>query len=483
MPTFDDLLEHIGEFNLFQKQTFFILCFISAAFSPVYVGIVFFGLVPKHRCRAPGVSELSARCDWSLDEEIRLTVPGLGGSNETWFESQCRRYDVDWNDTALGCTDPLSHFTSYNRSSIQLTTCTDGWVYNTSGSSIVTEIWKKTMSSYHYLHKCNVWDAHGLCSILHTSRDIAHDPRTGQQGMLAIRLYSHCRICRIKPEEDCWYCLPSRFHCGTSYTLGYGICNPTLANLADCSYCAKFLLPALLLSLQSADAACENEKQTPAFLDMVRTPQIRKYTFILMYIWFSCAVLYQGLIMHMGIAGGDIYFDFFISALTEFPAAIIILLTVDRVGRRYPWAIGSFVAGVACLINAFIPHGLDWLKVTMAYFSRMGITLSYEMICLVNAELYPTFIRNLGIMVCSSMCDLGGIITPFLVYRLAEVWHELPLVVFAAVGMTAGGLVLLLPETKGKALPETVEDAENLHRQKKINTERVTYLEVRTSDV
>ena len=33
-------------------------------------------------------------------------------------------------------------------------------------------------------------------------------------------------------------------------------------------------------------------------------------------------------------------------------------------------------------------------------------------------------------MVCSSLCDLGGVLTPFLVFRLMEVWQGSPLILF-----------------------------------------------------
>ena len=33
-------------------------------------------------------------------------------------------------------------------------------------------------------------------------------------------------------------------------------------------------------------------------------------------------------------------------------------------------------------------------------------------------------------MVCSSLCDVGGILTPFLVFRLMEVWQGSPLILF-----------------------------------------------------
>lgn len=138
MPSVDDVLEQIGEFGWFQKRTFLLLCFISIILAPIYVGIVFLGFTPDHHCRSPGVAELSRRCGWSPEEELNYTVPGLGEADGA-FLRQCMRYEVDWNQSSLSCVDPLASLAP-NRSHLPLSPCEHGWVYDTPGSSIVTEV-------------------------------------------------------------------------------------------------------------------------------------------------------------------------------------------------------------------------------------------------------------------------------------------------------------------------------------------------------
>uniref|UniRef100_A0A6Q2XXR9 Solute carrier family 22 member 3 n=1 Tax=Esox lucius TaxID=8010 RepID=A0A6Q2XXR9_ESOLU len=200
---------------------------------------------------------------------------------------------------------------------------------------------------------------------------------------------------------------------------------------------------------------------TASFMDLIRTPKMRKHTFILSFNWFTSAVVYQGLIMRLGILGGNVYIDFLISGLVEFPAAFLILLTIDRIGRRLPFATANIVAGASCIITAMIPESMFWFKTAVACIGRLGITMTFEMVVFVNTELYPTFVRNLGVSVCSTLCDIGGIVAPFLLYRLAAIWLELPLIIFGVLAFVAGALVLLLPETRGVPLPETIDDIES----------------------
>ncbi|XP_004674228.1 PREDICTED: solute carrier family 22 member 1 [Condylura cristata] len=223
------------------------------------------------------------------------------------------------------------------------------------------------------------------------------------------------------------------------------------------------------------------EKLRPALADLFRTRRLRRYTCILMYLWFTSSVLYQGLIMHMGATSENLYLDFLYSALVEFPASVIMLFAMNHVGRLSLLATSNLVAGVACFVMPFTAHGQHWLSITAACVGRMGITIVFQMVCLVNAEIYPTFIRSLGLMVCSSLCDVGGVIAPFLVFRLMDVWQGLPLILFGVLGLVAGGVTPLLPETKGVTLPETIEDAESLGRKVKPQANKI-YLQVRSAD-
>ena len=63
----------------------------------------------------------------------------------------------------------------------------------------------------------------------------------------------------------------------------------------------------------------------------------------------------------------------------------------------------------------------------------------------------------------SSLCGrIGGIIAPFIAYS-SVVWTPLPLIIMGAGALAGGVLVFIfLPETLGKKLPETMEDALHL---------------------
>ncbi|KFP79512.1 Solute carrier family 22 member 3 [Acanthisitta chloris] len=215
------------------------------------------------------------------------------------------------------------------------------------------------------------------------------------------------------------------------------------------------------LSPHYSEITISNEEvSNPSFLDLVRTPQMRRCTLILMYAWFTSALIYQGLVMRLGIVGGNLYLDFFISGAVELPAAFLIIVTIDRIGRRLPFAISNIVAGIACLITAFLPEDIPWLKTTVATLGRLSITIAFEVVYLVNSELYPTTLRNFGVSLCSSLCDLGIFMTMDIVLSVTLYFCQIPSLSILAVA--CGLLVLLLPETKGIPLPETVEDVEQL---------------------
>uniref|UniRef100_A0A3B4X0Y7 Solute carrier family 22 member 3 n=1 Tax=Seriola lalandi dorsalis TaxID=1841481 RepID=A0A3B4X0Y7_SERLL len=508
MTTFDDILEEAGKFGRCQKRIFALLCMVSMPWAGVYVGIVFQGFTPDHWCRDSAVVERRQACGWSLADSRRLTVP-LVNSSGVLQQSSCEQYKVDWNSTGLTCdTQEL------DLSKTPTTACKEGWEYDYEGrQSFVTENYQNNSSWFQgklvvgpdrFGRKMSFLMSNLLNGIAGILVAVAPDYvsllifRTlygfGVKGGWVAGYVLITEIVGVEYRRTVGVLYQMFFSVGILLLplLAYFITDWRWLQVVITVPYIIFLSyywfipesPRWLLSQNkktqavkiTEDMAKENKRtlsknietlkddnadsSTASFMDLIRTPKMRKHTFILSYNWFTSAVVYQGLIMRLGILGGDVYIDFLISGLVEFPAAFLILFTIERIGRRLPFASANIVAGASCFITAFIPDSMFWFKTVVACIGRLGITMAFEMVVFVNTELYPTFVRNLGVSVCSTLCDVGGIVAPFLLYRLAVIWLELPLIIFGSLAFLAGGLVLLLPETRGVPLPDTIDDIE-----------------------
>ncbi|KAK5852636.1 hypothetical protein PBY51_006488 [Eleginops maclovinus] len=528
MATFDDLLEQAGAFGHCQKRVFAMLCLLSLPLSGVYVGIVFQGFTPDHWCRDPALAERRQACGWSQAEARRLMAPIVNSSGSVQ-PSSCERYEVDWNKTTLSC-DPLqlnlsktapckdgweyeyegrkSFVTEFNL------VCSDAWYVDMYQSTVNVGFLAGSFAFGFFADRFGRNMSFLVSNILNAVAGMVLAFAPNFISILVLRallgfgvkggwMSTYVLLTEIVGVEY-------RRTVGILYQMLFSIGNLVIPLLAfyitdwrwlQVAFTAPYILfisfywfipesPRWLISRNNSAKALEitqaiakeNKRNLTHFetltdvegdcssaslMDLFRTPNMRKHTLILMFNWFTTAVVYQGLIMRLGITGGNIYIDFLISGLVEIPAALFILFTIERIGRRIPFASANIVAGAACLITAFIPDSMFWFKMVVACIGRLGITVAFEMVVFVNTELYPTIIRNLGVAVCSTLCDIGGIVSPFLLYRLAAIWLELPLIIFGVVAFIAGGLVLLLPETKGVPLPDTIEDIEFPNKKKK----------------
>ena len=85
------------------------------------------------------------------------------------------------------------------------------------------------------------------------------------------------------------------------------------------------------------------------------------------------------------------------------------------------------------------------------------ITASFAMVYQYATEIFPTVVRNAGLGSCSFFSRIGSIIAPFIGREVALLSPIAPLLIFGITSVLAGLLTLLLPETKDRLSPDTIQ--------------------------
>ncbi|XP_059488861.1 organic cation transporter protein-like [Neocloeon triangulifer] len=189
--------------------------------------------------------------------------------------------------------------------------------------------------------------------------------------------------------------------------------------------------------------------------------------FICFYCWIVITFNYYGLALNsINLAGtDDQYVNYIVSAVVDMPANVLSWLGMSKIGRKKTLSISFIISGLACFFNPFIPEDATEIRLSLYLLGKLSIAASFGCIYMINAEIFPTKLRTSLLGLCSMVGRLGNILAPF-TPLLTKYSKYLPLTIFGVMALVAGGLAFLLPETKGRPLPVTVKDAENLGKKK-----------------
>lgn len=93
----------------------------------------------------------------------------------------------------------------------------------------------------------------------------------------------------------------------------------------------------------------------------------------------------------------------------------------------------------------------------LANIGKFGLTAAFAIEYLYAAEIFPTELRGSGIGSSSMFSRFGGILAPIIGGYLGGINLIIPIIIFTVLSFLAGFVTLFLPETKGRILPDTVE--------------------------
>uniref|UniRef100_F7EKA1 Solute carrier family 22 member 16 n=2 Tax=Monodelphis domestica TaxID=13616 RepID=F7EKA1_MONDO len=195
---------------------------------------------------------------------------------------------------------------------------------------------------------------------------------------------------------------------------------------------------------------------------------IAKRTLTVWLTWFTGSLGYYVFSLSSVNLGGNEYLNLFLIGAVELPAYAFACIGMDNVGRRNTLTPFLICSGLICMVIMLIPQHCSVLNVLANMAGKFAIGVAFGLIYLYTAELYPTFIRSLAVGSGSMLCRVGSVIAPFCVY-LTSVWVFMPQLLVGIMAFLTGMLTLMLPETLGKPLTNTWEEAEDLGAKKVIS--------------
>ncbi|XP_008049353.1 solute carrier family 22 member 11 [Carlito syrichta] len=221
----------------------------------------------------------------------------------------------------------------------------------------------------------------------------------------------------------------------------------------------KTLTIEVLMSSMEEEAASAKDQRS--VLDLLRVPTLRRRIWTMLVVSFSMMFSYYGLVLDLQSLGRDIFLLQTLFGAVDFLGRGATTFLLSVLGRRTLLASFQTTAGLSILANVLVPQDLQTVRVGFAVLAKGCFGVSTMCFSIYKAELVPTPLRMTVDGFLLSLGRLGAMVGPLIMMTRPA----LPLLSPLSYGILpiASSLLalLLLPETGGLPLPDTIQDLES----------------------
>lgn len=243
------------------------------------------------------------------------------------------------------------------------------------------------------------------------------------------------------------------------WLLSQGRINDAVEKVLSIGRINKKRIPDDLIERYKISANKSDPDKSATVLDIFRRPILRKILFWVCIEFMCCTIIFDALLRSIGALAFNFFLSFTLLSLTEFPSLLIVSFTLDLTGRKWITVTMMFCCSIFSLLTAFVPNSV--VSVLCAIIARFGVNICYTVTLQWAAEMLPTPVRGSGSSIVQICGYIATVISPYIVY-LKVYMPVLPLIIVGGIAGIGTIAAIFLPETAGKNMPQTFEEAEDL---------------------
>ncbi|CAN6938979.1 unnamed protein product [Brassica oleracea] len=224
----------------------------------------------------------------------------------------------------------------------------------------------------------------------------------------------------------------------------------------------KIISPETRAYLESVSSRLRRQQhleQAPRYT--IKDLFIRTWAFkriiVVMIIMFGLGMSYYGVPLAVRDIKLNIYLSEALNAMVELPSFVITPILLESFTRRSSVLVNALVGGASGVLCCFLSlFGRTKMAFALELVSFLCARIGFNLMAVYIVELFLTCVRNCAMTMLRQALVVGGACCPI----IASIGRHVPSLSFAVFGFAMSGFglfVLLLPETKGSSLCDTME--------------------------